>query len=175
MIIFAFFHLFFVSHLEAQKFNLKSPNKKLSLNIHIDEHISFSVDHYNNRVMDIERISMEINNGEILGSFPKLSKHEIEFFEELVTVQIPNKDAKIFSRANQILMSFKQGFQVIFRIFDDGVTYRFIDQNANTSNVIVEHLDIDFPDNTISFFPEEDSMYSPVSYTHLTLPTIYSV
>ena len=160
MILFAFSYLSSLCHLEAQDFNLESPSKKLSLNIHIDEHISFSVDYRKNRVMDIQRISMEINNGEILGSFPKLSKHKIEFFEELVTVQIPNKDAKIFSRANQISMSFKQGFQVIFRIFDDGVTYRFIDQNANTSSIIVEHLDIDFPDNTISFFPEEESMYS---------------
>ena len=67
---------------------------------------------------------------------------------------------KFFSLANQISMSFKKGFQVIFRIFDDGVTYRFIDQTADISNVILEHLDIDFPDNTISFFPEEESMYS---------------
>ena len=126
MVIFAFLYLFSLGNLEAQEFNLESPNKKLRLNIHVDEHISFSVDHQKKRVFDVQRISMKINNGEILGSFPKLSKHKIEVFEELVTVQIPNKDAKIFSRANQISMSFKQGFQLIFRIFDDGVTYRFI-------------------------------------------------
>ena len=152
MIIFACLNLFSLCHLEAQEFNLESPNKKLRLNIHVDEHISFSVDHQNKRIFDVQRISMKINNGEILGSFPKLIKHKIEVFEELVTVQIPNKDAKIFSLANQISMSFKKGFQVIFRIFDDGVTYRFIDQSADISNVILEHLDIDFPDNTISFF-----------------------
>ena len=97
MIIFACLNLFSLCHLEAQEFNLESPNKKLRLNIHVDEHISFSVDHQNKRIFDVQRISMKINNGEILGSFPQLIKHKIEVFEELVTVQIPNKDAKIFS------------------------------------------------------------------------------
>ena len=78
MIIFACLNLFSLFHLEAQEFNLESPNKKLRLNINVDEHISFSVDHQNKRIFDVQRISMRINNGEILGSLPKLSEHKIE-------------------------------------------------------------------------------------------------
>jgi alpha-glucosidase len=144
----------------AQKSSISSPNQRYNIDIDLTDHISWNVSLDDIKVIENAVISMDMGNDRVLGNKPRLKNKKIVSLNELITVQVPNKNARINSRYNQLTMSFKGGFQLIFRAFDDGIAYRFVDQNNKSSVVINEKMQITFPENSMSYFPKEESMYS---------------
>ena len=49
-----------IQSLQAQSYELEIPNKALKIKINLDRYISFSIDHHQERVLDINRISMAL-------------------------------------------------------------------------------------------------------------------
>ena len=146
--------------LSAQEFRLESPDEKLAMIISIENDISFSVEYKNAEVLKATRIAMELDGGRLLGEAPRLRKKKMISVNEIINVQIPNKDAIIDGKYNQLTLNFGGPYQLVFRVYDDGIAYRFIDQNTSTSEVVDEDMDLLFPENTSSYFPQEESMYS---------------
>ena len=144
----------------AQNYTLKSPNEQLSVTVTTGDGLSFAVDYKNGRVVEVTRIALERDGGVILGKAPRLKGQKMEAHQEKITPQVPNKDAVIDSRYNQLTMRFNGNYQVVFRAYDDGVAYRMVDQNKKTTTINNEIMDLTFPGNTASFFPQEESMYS---------------
>lgn len=60
----------------------------------------------------------------------------------------------------RLLVTFKGGYSVIFRAYNDGVAYRW--QTAIKGDQIVKNelVEFAFPANSKIWFPEEKSMYS---------------
>jgi alpha-glucosidase len=148
------------STLSAQELRLESPDEQLAMIINTDNDISFSVEYKNAEVLKATRIAMELDGGRVLGEAPRLRKKKMISVNETITVQVPNKDAIIDSKYNQLTLNFSGPFQLVFRVYNDGITYRFVDQNTNTTEVVSEIMDLAFPENTSSWFPQEESMYS---------------
>ena len=144
----------------AQKSSISSPNKRYNIEINLTDHISWNVSLDDIKVIENAVISMNMGFGRVLGNKPRLKNKKLVSLNELITVQVPNKNATINSRYNQLTMSFKDGYQLIFRAFDDGIAYRFIDQNNKTTVVVNEKMQLTFPENSRSYFPKEESMYS---------------
>ena len=146
--------------ISAQELRLESPDGQLAINISTDNDISFSVEYRNTGILEATRIAMELNGGIVLGKEPRLRKKKMESVNEIITVQVPNKDAIIDNNCNQLTLSFRGSYQLVFRAYNDGISYRFVDQNTKTTEVVNEVMDLEFPENTLSWFPKEESMYS---------------
>jgi hypothetical protein len=50
-----------IQSLQAQSYELEIPNKVLKIKINLDRYISFSIDHLQERVLDINRISVRLD------------------------------------------------------------------------------------------------------------------
>lgn len=144
----------------AQKLKLSSPDQRLTVAINLSDNISWNVSLDDIKVIENAVISMDMSNDRVLGANPRLRNKKTESLEEIITVQVPNKDAVIQSKYNQMTLSFKGSYQLIFRAYDDGVSYRIIDQSSKSKVVVNEEMNLSFPENTSSFFPWEESMYS---------------
>tara|TARA_B100000768_G_C11057858_1_gene281141 strand:- start:90 stop:464 length:375 start_codon:yes stop_codon:yes gene_type:complete len=57
-------------------------------------------------------------------------------------------------------MSFRGNFEIIFRAYNYGVAYRFIDNNTNIEAITNKNMELVFPEGSKSFFPKDNSMYS---------------
>ena len=144
----------------AQNMTVNSPDERIQVEIQVADKISWKATLDGKSVIEHAVISMKLNDERVLGAMPKLKKEKRELVNETIAVQIPNKDASIHSKYNQLALTFKDKYQLIFRVFDDGVAYRFVDESNKTSTVVSEEMQLSFPDNSTSFFPQEESMYS---------------
>jgi len=144
----------------AQNLVVSSPNQKIKVTVDISDQISWSTSLDKKSVIENSTISLNMGNGRILGLLPKLKSTKTEFFSREIIPQIPYKDAKILSQYNQLIMNFHGNYELIFRAYDDGISYRFVDKHKKSSIVFNEELTIRFPENSSSFFPQEESMYS---------------
>ncbi|MEM7373186.1 MAG: glycoside hydrolase family 97 protein [Bacteroidota bacterium] len=146
--------------LTAQPISLNSPNQRLSVEVSISDNISWKVSLNDATVIEQAQISMDMGNGRVLGMKPKLKKKKTESLTEEIHVAVPNKDALINSSYNQLSMRFKGDYQVIFRAYDDGISYRFVDEDKESTIVLNEEMGLTFSDNASTYFPWEESMYS---------------
>lgn len=149
-----------VNTLSAQTHELEAPNKGLKLTVNIGEQFSFTVTNKGLHVLEAIRIALELERGNVLGYQPKIMKKKFELIDETITVQVPYKDGSIKNVCNQLTLSFRGNFEIIFRVYNDGVAYRFIDNNAETAVVSNEEMELVFPEKSLSYFPQEVSMYS---------------
>lgn len=144
----------------SQKYNLNSPDKNLEVEIEVEEHIAFTVSLAGKQIFKGGPLSMKMNNDRVLGYKAQIAEVLTESIEETISVQVPNKDAFISSRFNELILTMKDNYQIIFRVYDDGFAYRFIDDSKQSLRVYEESFTVDFPENTRSWFPQEESLYS---------------
>ena len=150
--------IFSSTNLLGQIITLSSPDEQLSVQVSVGEVIGFKVEYKSHQVMEAEEISLQRTLEQ--GSSVQLKNHHIAEAFEKITMIVPHKDALIKSHYNQLTMNFKGNFQVIFRAYNDGIAYRFVDQSSKTTRIYNETMDIRFPENSSSFFPQDVTLYS---------------
>ena len=151
---------FFCHWMIAQEFKLNSPDERLEVTLNLSDRITWNTTLNGNDVIANALISMHLDDNRIIGHAPKLRHKRLERKTEELIPQVPNKDAVIVSEFNQLTLDFKDNYQLIFRAYNDGIAYRFIDGNGKAKNVYREEMTLSFPTGTSSYFPQEESFYS---------------
>ncbi|MFZ4464837.1 MAG: glycoside hydrolase family 97 N-terminal domain-containing protein, partial [Bacteroidales bacterium] len=151
-----FFH---VSSLSAQEFKLLSPDGRLELNIVHAEGFSWNLKLNSKTVIQDVKIGMEMNDGRKAG-FAKIKSKKTFEGNEVIHAQIPYKDAEIQDHYQALTLKTGDGFVFHFRLYNDGMAYRFEDERSVSESVIDETLRLTFPEGTEVWFPREESMYS---------------
>ncbi len=168
----AFFLFLFVFNASvlAQIDPLTSPDGRISLQVNTEGQVSWTVALDNIAVIEKAVISMTMDRDRVLGIKPIVKKVQVAAREELFEPQIPHRDARIESNFNEMTLDFRSSYQLIFRVYDDGVAYRFIDNGKKETLVYGEELSLQFPDGAKAFFPKEESMYSHNERIYLHMP-----
>lgn len=154
------FFSFFTFSTFAQIYPLDSPEGRLRIEVEIDDDIAWRAFLGSKEIISEVQIGMTLDQKRILGENPKVRSVKTNLKEELIRPVVPNKDRVIQSRYNELVLEMSDKYSVIFRVFDDGIAYRFIDENRKSAVVDAEELNIEFPPSTMAYFPKEESMYS---------------
>lgn len=117
---------------EGKTYRLESFSRQLVAEIKVDKTISFSLCSSRQQVLGNSYISMQTDN-EIWGKNSKLlkvSKHETHN-----TIASPfYKKSEVKDDYRQLLLQFKE-FSIEFRMYDDGLAYRFIKTTSNEQTI----------------------------------------
>ncbi len=169
---------------------LLSPNKTIRIEIQTVNRLRYSVFVDEKKILDESAIDMKLSDGRSLSRDIKLEKKTMRSVHETIVAQVPVSRKNIPDEFNELNLSFNNGFTVIFRAYDDGVSYRintsfkdsiivsgetanfqFI-QNAHAyAPVIHKREDQDvfhtsfeelYPYKSLDSLTEKDFMYSPV-------------
>ena len=160
----------FLSHNSfSQTHELSSPDGRLKIEVSTEDNLKWKAFLDDIEVINKVELGMKLDNDREPGVDPKLKSAEVFFKEEVVEPVVPNKDSRIESKFNELYMRFEGRYSVVFRAFDDGIAYRFIDENKKTDTVFSEKLNLELPENTRAYFPKEESMYSHNERTYLKL------
>lgn len=151
----------------AQGLELRSPNGQLSAQVKIDSKISMNLFFNNKLVLSLNELSITYSNDRMLGKSPKILGQRTSSNNSIRKPQIPYKDAEIKDRWQQLIIQFEGDYELVLRAFDDGIAYRFVDDFETTKNVLSEKMDLEFPANTSSYFPQEETTYSHYERTYL--------
>jgi len=159
---FFFFLLLTLNHLVTwgQIQELTSPDGRLTVRVDTGVNLKWKALLNEEEILQNVEIGMDLDGNRSLGWNPRLKSAETKFKDELIEPVIPNKDKTIKSRYNEMTLRMAGKYSVIFRAYNDGVAYRFIDFSKNTKSIESEKMRIQFPQGTTAYFPKEESMYS---------------
>ncbi|HKK42411.1 MAG TPA: glycoside hydrolase family 97 protein [Bacteroidales bacterium] len=152
--------VFAVTAVTAKDYKISSPDNKIVLTISVGPEISWSAVYNGNEIVSATRIAMILEDGTILGDNEKVRKAKSSSLNEIIKPVVPNKRSEVLNNCNILELTFRSGFSLQFRAYNDGVAYRFVTAYKGDITVKNEVSQYAFPEGSHSFFPEETSMMS---------------
>ena len=145
---------------EAQDFVITSPNGKIKVSILVGEKITWSVLHEKNQILAPSAISMTLDQNEVLGKNALVLNSKREKVN--TTFESPfYKKSTIKNQYNLLLLNFKNGFSIEYRVFDDGAAYRFITQKKKDITVKSEEVSLNFDQDYGTLMPYVRDLRNP--------------
>ncbi|UCE94358.1 MAG: glycoside hydrolase family 97 N-terminal domain-containing protein, partial [Flavobacteriaceae bacterium] len=154
------FFLFVTPWIFGQIESISSPDGKLVLTVETEGEIHWNISLNGKPVIEEVGIAMLMGGERILGKNAKLKDRVLDKRSETIVPVISHKDAKIESEYAELELNYKDAYSILFRLFNDGVAYRFIDSKRQSAIVENEILKLRLPQGSKSYFPKEESMYS---------------
>lgn len=145
---------------EAQDFVVTSPNGKIKVSILVGEKITWSVLHEKNQILAPSSISMTLDQNEVLGKNALVLNSK----REKVNTSFESpfyKKSTIKNQYNLLLLNFKNGFSIEYRVFDDGAAYRFITQKKKDITVKSEEVSLNFDQDYGTLMPYVRDLRNP--------------
>ena len=146
----------------AQKsYQLQSPDRKLHTVVTVGDNVEFSLNHDGTEVLAPSAISMTLQTGEVLGgNSPKVSK----VTKGSVDKSIPSplyKKSEVSDIYNEMTIAFRGDYSIVFRLYNDGMAYRFVTKKKGDMIVKDEEASYNFSTDHKTF----------AAYVNSTKPT----
>ena len=139
--------------LMAQKsYQLQSPDGKLKATLLVGDDIRFSLNHEGTEVLAPSSISMTLQDGTVLGAAPKVSKVLKAYVDKVIPSPIYKK-AEVTDIYHEMTVSFRGNYGLVFRLYDDGLAYRFTTKMKNPIIVADEKAEYNFSTDRTTFAP----------------------
>lgn len=132
------------AQISAKEISVQSPDGKLKVNIELKDKIYYSVYSGTDLLLDNCSLTMTLAN-EVLGNQPKIQSTKRGVINESVKREIPLKNAIVKNHCNTLRMNMAGNYAVEFRVFDNGVAYRFVTNKKGEVEVMEEDFVLNFP------------------------------
>lgn len=147
-------------------FELYSPDSTIRINIKVYNEIEFEVWYENDQVLEQSSHSMLIENdkSKVFNSFNTeqniwIGKVITRTVDEIIIPEVPEKFNRIRDHYNEIELVMNQ-FIVAFRAYNNGIAWRYQTRIKNEIAVLEDKLELNFPENSHIYFPEEKNFFS---------------
>jgi alpha-glucosidase len=143
------------SILIAQKnksFEIKSPDNKIVLKLEAGAKMIWSVQSEGQQIIAPSSISLQLENGDVLGDNAKITSSHTEKINAVITA-VNYIKAIIPDVYNQLTINCNNGYGVIFRVYNDAVAYRFFTKKKGEIIIKNEEADFNFTDDHKAFIP----------------------
>ena len=136
----------------GKTYQVKSPDGKISINITAGAAVNWSVKHEDTEVITPSAISMTLDNGDVLGKNPVVKKAAASSGNAVIKTPI-YKRTSVQDNYNQLTISFKGDYGLVFRAYNDGAAYRFVTQKKGEITIVNEEANFNFKDDYKAFLP----------------------
>ena len=150
LILFFLLSLSFIYAQPNKFFELKSPDGKITLKVEAGSKLIWSVLHEAQKIIIPSEISLQLANGHILGENVKITSSKKESVNTSFAA-INYKKATIIDNYNLLKLNCKGDYCIIFRVYNDGVAYRFITKKKGEIIVKTEKANFNFAENYKTF------------------------
>ena len=160
-------------NLHAKNYRIESPDGRISLEVNIDQRVSWSVKMDGKQILNSSPIALQLEN-ETLGDNPRLLKSAVKEVNETTQAVVPYKFKNVVDHCNELLLKFKGDYCIRFRAYNNGTAYRI--EVGKKDEIIVkdEVCEFNFTGGCSVLFPEEKSFHSGYErlYTDTLLASI---
>ena len=122
---------------------MQSPDGSLEVEVTVGGGVSFVIRQDGAEVMR-GSVSMTLEGGEVLGESPRVTGVERRS-EDAVIASPFYKRAEVRDRHNEMRLSFRGGYGLVFRAYDEGAAYRFVTEREGELVVAEEGAEYAFP------------------------------
>lgn len=142
----------FANAQKAKSYQLTSPDKKIVVKVQAGNNVSWSVMNENTSVLTPSTISLTLAGGEVLGRNAVVSSAKTS----TVNTTIPSpvyKKSSVIDNYNQLALSLKGNYGIIFRAYNDGVAYRFVTNRKGDLTIQGEEANFNFDKDYKTYIP----------------------
>ena len=150
----------------SKEYKIASPDGQISVTVTVDTGIKWSASVGNQVILSNNTLSLDLGSA-VLGVNPKVVSAKTTSVKEVVQTVVAVKSKTIPNEYNQLSLAFKPNYRVVFRLFDNGIAYRFETNLKNEITVKNEEVGVNFAGDFGVLFPEEESLYSHYERTYL--------
>lgn len=104
---------------------VKSPDGQIELKVTLADDIRYDVVSHGQALMSANKVAMQLRN-RTLGEKPVLLSSKLTAVNETVVPPFKLKYASVENNHNLLTLAFKGGYKILWRVYDDGVAYRFV-------------------------------------------------
>ncbi|MDR3653616.1 MAG: glycoside hydrolase family 97 protein [Paludibacter sp.] len=141
-----------VSAQKTKDFVLKSPDGNLTLQVASGQKLLWSVQLKGKQIIAPSDIALELENGEVLGERVRINSSKTEKVNSSFAT-LNYKKSTITDVYNELTLNCKNDFGVKFRVYNDGVAYRFFTTKKNEIIVKNEIANFNFTEDYKAFIP----------------------
>lgn len=133
----------------AKPIEVKSPDGKNRAVIETDGKVTYSFFREETQILTNSPLSLTVGD-QIWGEDKKCGKIERKSVSEPVRFIVPRKYKETLNNYNQVLLNYKE-YKIEFRVYNDGVAYRFISTTENADPVKGELVQYSFTRDHLSY------------------------
>lgn len=139
-------------------YQLTSPDKQLTLKIDNGKILCYSLQEANNQLIHSSPISLEMNNGKVWGKNGEVIGCSLTETNEKV-FPVAGNHRELTNCYNELSLKFKGGYSVIFRLYNEGMAYRFCGNLPAQDSLVIAHEEATFnlADNPSVILPQTDN------------------
>ncbi|NDV58482.1 glycoside hydrolase family 97 catalytic domain-containing protein [Bacteroides sp. 519] len=141
---------------------LTSPNGKLKIEINTDNQLSYQVTHQNNIILSYSDIGIVLEDGTVHGQQPQVTSKKVKKTEDNIRSPFYRFNQFIAS-GNELNLKFKDGFGIIFRIYNEGIAYRFYTTHKQDISIKNEIAGFNFNNDYTAYLSHSTNEKEPFS------------
>lgn len=139
---------------------VQSPDKTIKVVLTFAEQISYSVLVDKKVIIEPSPISITVGDNHVLGRKPVISDFKKNIVKKDIKPVIPEKFETIHDFYSEMVIDFNGNYSVIFRVYNNGVAYRFQTRMKRELKVYSEEVTFNFTGTNKIYFPEEEGFFS---------------
>ncbi len=144
----------------SKDYTVKSPDNRVNLTVQVDDEVRVSISYDGITVVDDLKPALFIDGAELPGPKPGLPKSILVDVADTLRPVVPHKNKVIADRYSGLTLRFKNGCTLVFRVYNDGVAYRFATSLRGDVTVNSERFGFSLPDGATAWYPLEESFMS---------------
>ncbi|WP_409142235.1 glycoside hydrolase family 97 protein [Pedobacter helvus] len=137
----------------AQKrYQLKSPDGKLVASISLNDKISYAITHQGDTILKPSVLNMSLDNGTVWGKNSQLKNAKTNTHHQQINALFYKRN-QIDDHYNELVLSFKENFNLIFRAYNEGIAYRFVSTSDKAITIKNEEAVFNFTKDFNTYVP----------------------
>jgi alpha-glucosidase len=149
---------FFV--ISARDYKISSPDGKIVITISVGPDLKWSAMYDNKEIITSVKSGIILADGKSFGLNESVKKSILKRYDEIIKPELAFKKSEIKDTFNSLIITFKSGFSLQFRAYNDGVAYRYETSFKDSIVIKNEICEMQFPTGTNSWYPLEQSFMS---------------
>src|SRR5512133_1736777 len=111
--------------IKPKVFSASSPDGKTLLKVTVGDGISYQIESGGLKIIEPSKIAMTLSDGtRIPGANPSVKSENLKTVNNTISTTVYKKSV-VTDRYNPLVLTFREGYSVEFRVYDDGIAYRF--------------------------------------------------
>ncbi len=119
----------------------------------MEKALAYRIDFNGESILDPSAIDLLLVNNQSFSFGNRIKSHSIKKVNDVIISPVPEKRKKIPDNYNVMSIAFKLPYKVEFRVYDDGVAYRFLTSFKDSITVQNEIAEFNFPGKPSAYFP----------------------
>ena len=143
----------------AENYTVDSPDSRITVNVETGTNTTYSVTFNGKMMLNPSPISMTFDNGTVIGRNMEVKNVERSTQNLVLKPVVRQKSKQIIDHYNEMVLD-AENYKLYFRVYNDGLAYRFHTDFPDSLKVLNEEVIYCFPEDYNTLFPEERSMLS---------------